>query len=1037
MLVATVVAGCSGSAPLSGQGPGSEVATKARVEAALGKLPLYFIENQGQADPRVSYYVQGRDTSVYFSSNGVTFALTGGSVHTRRQAVSDGFAAPRARADEKATGRRWAVRQEFVGADPGVRPSGREPTAATVSYFKGPRSTWTTALPTYAELLYADLWPGIDLVYSGSESNLKYTFVVKPGADPSQIRLAYRGATSVRLNDTGQLEVSTPVGGLTEDKPYTYQEVQGRRVEVPGAYALTSDATARSQSYGFRFGAYDKSRPLVVDPAVLVSAGYIGGAGRDEAFGIAVDGAGNAYIGGETTSTEATFPATVGPDLTSNVPADAFVAKVNAAGTGLVYAGYIGGSSSDGGAGIAVDNAGNAYVGGTTFSSDFPTTLGPDLSFNGEAEGFVAKVNAAGTGLVYSGYIGGDINDILNAITVDGAGNAYVAGHTNSKEATFPDGDGFGALSGPDQTHNNTNFSNDSFVAKVNAAGTGLDYAGYIGGDDVFGFGYETATGIAVDGAGNAYVAGRTDATEASFPDGDGFGTLNGPDQTHNGGGTDSYLAKVNAEGTALVYAGYIGGSTGGIEEANGIAVDNAGNAYLMGNTNSPETSFPDGDGFGTLNGPDQSYNGGNADAYVAKVNAAGTALIYGGYIGGAELDRGAGIAIDDAGNAYVTGDTFSSEASFPVTVGPDLTFNGASDAFVAKVNAAGTALDSAGYIGGAADAGCDPDSSPCGVDGGTGIAVDGSGNAYVAGFTGSTEATFPDGDGFGTLNGPDVTHNGDADAFVAKIATASVSANRIAFASTRDANSEIYVMNADGSGQTRLTTNPAVDATPAFSRDRTKIAFSSGRTGNGDIYVMNADGSSQTRLTTSAATDAFPAFSPDGTKIAFSSSRTGNGDVYVMNADGSSQTRLTTSGAVDGEPTWSPDGTKVAFASGRTGNGDLYVMNADGSGQTRRTTSVAVDSSPDWSGDGTKLAFASRRDGNFEVYVMNADGSGQTRLTTNPAVDGEPAFLEPGKIAFASRRDGNFEVYSMNADGSGQARLTTNPAADISPDAP
>jgi hypothetical protein len=905
MLVATVAAGCSGSAPLSGEGPGSEVATKARVEAALGKLPLYFIENQGQADPRVSYYVQGRDTSVYFSSNGVTFALAGGPVHTRRQALSDGFAAPRARADEKATGRRWAVRQEFVGANPGVRPSGREPTAATVSYFKGPRSTWKTALPTYAELVYGDLWPGIDLVYSGSESNLKYTFVVKPGADPSQIRLAYRGATSVRLNDTGQLEVGTPVGGLTEDKPYTYQEVQGRRVEVPGAYALTSDATARSQSYGFRLGAYDKSRPLVVDPAVLVSAGYIGGAGRDEAFGIAVDGAGNAYIGGETTSTEATFPATVGPDLTSDVPADAFVAKVNAAGTALVYAGYIGGSSSDGGAGIAVDSAGNAYVGGTTFSSDFPAILGPDLSFNGEAEGFVAKVNAAGTGLVYSGYIGGDINDILNAITVDGAGNAYVAGHTNSKEATFPDGDGFGTLNGPDQTHNNTNFSNDSFVAKVNAAGTGLDYAGYIGGDDVFGFGYETASGIAVDGAGNAYVAGRTDATEATFPDGDGFGTLVGLDQTHNGGGTDSYVAKVNAAGTALVYAGYIGGSTGGIEEANGITVDSAGNAYLMGNTNSPETSFPDGDGFGTLNGPDQSYNGGNADAYVAKVNAAGTALIYGGYIGGAELDRGAGIAIDDAGNAYVTGDTFSSEASFPVTVGPDLTFNGASDALVAKVNAVGTTLDYAGYIGGSSS------------DGGAGIVVDNAGNAYVTGFTGSTEATFPDGDGFGTLVGPDLTHNGGFDAFVAKIAMPAPA--KTAFASNRDGNFEIYSMNADGGAQTRLTTNPAVDGTPTFSPDGTRIAFASARTGSGDIYVMNADGSGQTRLTTSAAIDASPAFSPDGTRIAFASSRTGNGDVYVMNANGSAQTRLTTSSAVDAEPTWSPDGTRTPLrAAGR-----------------------------------------------------------------------------------------------------------------------
>jgi TolB protein len=259
----------------------------------------------------------------------------------------------------------------------------------------------------------------------------------------------------------------------------------------------------------------------------------------------------------------------------------------------------------------------------------------------------------------------------------------------------------------------------------------------------------------------------------------------------------------------------------------------------------------------------------------------------------------------------------------------------------------------------------------------------------------------------------------------------------KIAFASNRDGNFEIYSMNPDGSGQTRLTTNPAFDGTPSFSADGTRIAFASSRTGNGDIYVMNADGSGQTRLTTSPAIDGYPAFSPDGTKIAFTSFRTGNGDIYVMNTDGSGQTQLTTSAAVDAEPSWSPDGTKIAFTSGRTGNGDIYVMNADGSGQTRLTTSAAIDSSPDWSSDGTKIAFASNRDGNFEIYSMNPDGSAQMRLTNNPAFDGDPAYLSTGKIAFASNRDGNFEIYSMNADGSGQTRLTVNPAVDISPDAP
>jgi hypothetical protein len=259
----------------------------------------------------------------------------------------------------------------------------------------------------------------------------------------------------------------------------------------------------------------------------------------------------------------------------------------------------------------------------------------------------------------------------------------------------------------------------------------------------------------------------------------------------------------------------------------------------------------------------------------------------------------------------------------------------------------------------------------------------------------------------------------------------------KIAFASNRDGNFEVYSMEADGSARTRLTANPALDGTPGFSADGARIAFASSRTGNGDIYVMNADGSVPTRLTTSAAVDAEPSWSPDGTKIAFASGRTGNGDIYVMNADGSVPTRLTTSAGVDAEPSWSPDGTKIVFTSGRTGNGDVYVMNADGGLQTRLTMSAAVDSSPDWAPDGTKIAFASNRDGNFEVYSMEADGSAQTRLTVGPAFDGDPAFHATGKIAFTSRRDGNFEIYSMNGDGSGATRLTVNPAVDISPDAP
>ncbi len=694
-----------------------------QVVEALGKLPLYFVENRGQLDARVAYYIQGRDKAVYFTAAGVTFALTDAPAPRALRASWSGPAASSAQ--------RWAVKLDFVGANPEARPVAEDPTPAVISYFKGSREEWKAGLRTYSRLVYADLWPGIDLVYSGTSSKLKYTFVVKPGASPEQIRLVYRGVTGLKTTSGGELEVTTPVASFRDEKPYAWQEAGAGQVPVAASYALEAGA----REYGFRVGDYDRSRPLILDPAVLVYAGYIGGSGDDLGRGIAVDGSGNAYVTGMTGSSEATFPETVGPDLTFNGFQDAFVAKVNAAGTALVYAGYIGGSSSDAGNGIAVDGSGNAYVTGTTGSSEatFPATGGPDLTYNGGADAFVAKVNAAGTALIYAGYIGGSGFDFGLGIAVDGSGNAYVTGLTFSSEATFP------ATVGPDLTSNGTG---DAFVAKVNASGTALVYAGYIGGST-----NDAGNGIAVDGSGNAYVTGRTDSSVATFPE-----TV-GPDLTHNGGGLDAFVAKVNAAGTALVYAGYIGGN--GIDDGTGIAVDGSGNAYVTGHTVSSEATFP------ATGGPDLTSNGGR-DAFVAKVNAAGTALVYAGYIGGSGEDEGRGIAVDGSGNAHVVGQTRSTEATFPGTGGPDLTFNGVADAFVAKVNAAGTALVYAGYIGGNS------------IDDGTGIAVDGSGNAYVTGSAGSSEATFPE------IVGPDLTHNGFSDAFVAKISETGLASPRI-----------------------------------------------------------------------------------------------------------------------------------------------------------------------------------------------------------------------------------------------------------------
>jgi len=267
----------------------------------------------------------------------------------------------------------------------------------------------------------------------------------------------------------------------------------------------------------------------------------------------------------------------------------------------------------------------------------------------------------------------------------------------------------------------------------------------------------------------------------------------------------------------------------------------------------------------------------------------------------------------------------------------------------------------------------------------------------------------------------------------------------KIAFHSDRDGNNEVYVMNADGSGQTNLTNNPAADIEPAWSPDGSKIVFSSARDGDFEIYVMNADGTGQIPRTDNAGSDNSPAWSPDGTQIAFASTRDGDYDIYVMNADGTGQTPLTDNAAFDYGPVWSPDGTKIAFSTDRDGgccpnpqDHEIYVMDADGTDQTNLTTDSDPDGDPSWSPDGTKITFNKRVGLNHEIYIMNADGTGQTNLTNSAGGEGQTAWSPDGaKIVFSSSRDGDSDIYEMNAaDGSSQTNLSNNSAfEDIYPD--
>jgi uncharacterized repeat protein (TIGR01451 family) len=714
-----------------------------RAQRLLANLPVYFIENQGQLDRRAAYYVHGSDKVIYFSPGGLTLVL-----HSpRRQAAllqgttdraSDFLIDPSVQ--------RLALQVEFVGADLNVVPRGENPSTALISYFKGRPEDWKSAVKSFTRLVYADLWPGIDLIFTGATNQLKYLFVVKPGADPTAIQLRYRGADSIGINRAGQLEVHTLLGDLKDERPTAYQEANAQTANIQVGYELRPNASGELHEYGFKLANYDHSLPLIIDPAILVYSSFIGGTGDDRGNAIAVDSDGNAYITGETNSLETSFPEVVGPDRSFNGTVDAFVAKLNAAGTALLYAGFIGGTGDDRGKAIAVDSSGNAYIAGDTTSTQisFPVTVGPDLTHNGQTDAFVVKVNASGTSLSYAGFIGGSGIDQGNAIAVDSFDRAYVAGSTLSQGLSFPGGTGLGVLNSFDILENG---GVDGFVVRVAADGAALEYASFIGG-----VGDDRVFGIAVDGAGAAYLTGETNSNGLSFP------VAGGLDAVQNGG-VDAFVAKVNPEGTALVYAGFIGG--GGDDRGNAIAIVLGCaldcEAYIGGDTSSTEASFP------VTGGPDLIHNGG-IDGFVAKVNAGGTALIYAGYIGGVGTDRVNGIAVDLAGQANVAGETDSTQASFPSGVGfgsvtsSDNTHNGAIDGFVAGVNAAGTALIYASYIGGTAN------------DRAKAIAVDDNGDIYVTGETEANSVTFPVG---GTTNSPfaiDNSQNGGIDAFVMKI---------------------------------------------------------------------------------------------------------------------------------------------------------------------------------------------------------------------------------------------------------------------------
>jgi hypothetical protein len=581
----------------------------------------------------------------------------------------------------------------LVGANPAAKAKGEEELPGKANYFIGnDPDKWRTNVPTYAKVRYEGVFPGVDLVFYGNQRQLEHDFVVSPGADASRIAFRLGGSKKVSLDAEGNLVIVVEGGELRLQRPLIYQDGSGGRRDIPGGYLLKG-----AREVAFIVDAYDHTKPLVIDP-VLAYSTYLGGSSEDSGNCISVDSSGNAYVAGTTYSTN--FPTTRGAFQTSLAGvANVFITKLNPGGSGLVYSTYLGGSGGDGALGIAVDSSGNAYVTGSTESSDFPTTAGAfQTTFGGgNFHVFVTKLNPTGTALAYSTYLGGSYAEEGNSIAVDSSGDAYVIGSTAS--SNFP------TTAGAFQT--SLMSTGSTFVTKLNRSGSALVYSTFLEGS---GGSSPLAPGnsIAVDSSGNAYVIGI--AESADFP------TIPGAFQTtYSGGWENPFVTKLNPAGTALVYSTFLGGDT---DLGVGIAVDSSGNAYLTGSTNSND--FP------TTVGAFQTSRAGGADAFVTKLNPSGSTLVYSTYLGGNNFDSGSGIAIDPLGNAYVAG--YTSSTSFPTTAGAFQTsLAGAGNAFVTVLNPSGTALVYSTYLGGNNS------------DGGRGIAIDSLGNAYVAGSTSSS----------------------------------------------------------------------------------------------------------------------------------------------------------------------------------------------------------------------------------------------------------------------------------------------------------
>jgi len=605
------------------------------------------------------------------------------------------------------------VRMKLIGQNSQSRIEGVGPQRSVTNYFSGNDSAqWITGVPHFARVRYKEVYAGIDVVYYGSERELEYDFEVKPFADPSTISIEFQGTQNVGISPEGDLVLNTSGGEIRHRRPVAYQLRDNSKQPVEARFVLYDGRV------GFELGSYDRALPLTIDPT-LVWSSYLGGTGDDQGNDVTVDSSGNVYIVGYTqtvTPTDGTEPPpviTLQPEEGKSF--EAFITKLDPSGA-ILFKTYFGGTGVDEAHSVALDAVGNIYVTGYTTSTDFPTVNPFQANMAGVQDAYVLKMNSSGDVIQFASYLGGSRSDRGYGIDVDGFGNAFIVGDTTSN-TNFP------VTSNAFQSRFGGGLG-DAFITKITPANT-VGFSTYFGG-----IGWDRSYDVELDSEGNIVLVGFT---TSGFPT-----TSNALYRTFRGGSYDGFVAKMNNAGTSLVFSTYFGGN--GDDEVVRLALDQNNNIHFTGYTTSQD--FP-------LKNPAQIFQAGAFDAFVVKLHSDGQDADFSTYIGGEDTEGGVSIAVDNAGFVYVAGFTNSIQFYAINAIGGFL--RGLRDGFLLKIAPDASFVVYSTYIGG------------FGLEGATAVAVDSAGNAYVTGYTSSTD--FPV-----VTNAFQPAKAGSQDAFIIKV---------------------------------------------------------------------------------------------------------------------------------------------------------------------------------------------------------------------------------------------------------------------------